>query len=66
MTDTPAPSKTPSRKVAVGGAAGALATIICWASAAFGGVEIPAEIAVAITALFTFALQYAVPDKETP
>lgn len=58
------PSTRPTRKVAVGGAAGALATIICWASSAFGGVEIPAEIAVAITALVTFGLQYAVPDKE--
>lgn len=59
------PSAKPTRKVAVGGAAGALATIICWASSAFGGVEIPAEIAVAITALVTFALQYVVPEKET-
>ena len=58
------PTNKPSRKVAIGGAAGALATIICWASSAFGGVEIPAEIAVAITALVTFGLQYLVPDKE--
>jgi hypothetical protein len=59
------PSVKPTRKVAVGGAAGALATIICWASSAFGGVEIPAEIAVAITALVTFALQYVISEKET-
>jgi hypothetical protein len=61
----PEPSNAPTRKVAIGGAAGALATIICWASSAFGGVEIPAEIAVAITALVTFGLQYFVADKET-
>lgn len=60
-----AESNVPTRKVAIGGAAGALATIICWSSAAFGGVEIPAEIAVAITALVTFGLQYFVQDKET-
>lgn len=58
------PSNKPTRKVVAGGAAGALATIICWAASAFGGVEIPAEVAVAITALVTFALQYAIQDRE--
>jgi hypothetical protein len=59
-------SNVPTRKVAIGGAAGAVATILVWASKAFGGVEVPAEIAVALTALITFGLQYAIPDKETP
>lgn len=64
MTDeAPRPSAIPSRKVAYGGIAGALAAIICWASKAYGGAEIPAEIAVALTTLFTFALQYTVHDN---
>lgn len=64
MTDEePKSSGIPSRKVAYGGIAGALATIICWGSKAYGGVEIPAEIAVALTALFTFALQYTIPES---
>lgn len=60
-----AESNTPSRKVAVGGMAGALATIVVWASKAFGGPDVPAEIAVALSAAFTFLLQYIIPDKET-
>jgi hypothetical protein len=58
------PTAVPTRKVAIGGAAGAVATIVVWASKAFGDVEVPAEIAVALTALITFGLQYMVPDKE--
>jgi hypothetical protein len=58
------PTAVPTRKVAIGGAAGAVATILVWACKAFGGVEVPAEIAVALTALITFGLQYLVPDKE--
>lgn len=61
-----AESSAPSRKVALGGMAGALATILVWVSKAFGDVEVPAEIAVALSAVFTFILQYIVPDKETP
>lgn len=60
------PTAVPTRKVAVGGAAGAIATIVVWTAKAFGDVEVPADIAVALTALITFALQYIVPDKETP
>lgn len=63
----PEPTNAPTRKVAIGGMAGALATIIVWASSAFGGVEVPAEIAVALTAIFTFIIQYLVPDaREAP
>lgn len=58
--------ETPNRKVNVGVIAGAIATIIVWASKAFGGVEVPAEIAVALTAIITFATQYLTPEKETP
>lgn len=62
------PNAVPTRKVAVGGAAGAIATIVVWASKAYAGVEIPAEIAVALTALVTFALQYITTDtvRESP
>lgn len=59
----PEPNAAPSRKVVVGGLAGALATILVWVSKTYGGVEMPAEIAVALSAVFTFILQYVVPNK---
>ena len=52
----------PQRKVAAGGIAGALSSIIIWAMKEYGGVEVPAEIAVAITTLVVFGLQYFVPN----
>lgn len=59
------PTNKPTRKVTAGLMAGALATIICWASKAYGHVEIPAEVALALSTLFTFALQYTVHDLPT-
>lgn len=57
------PNATPSRKVVVGGLAGSLVTILVWASKAYGHIEVPGEIAVAVSVVFTFILQYVVPNK---
>lgn len=60
------PVQPPSRKVNVGLAAGATMTILAWASKAFGGVEIPAEVALAGSTILVFILQYFVPNPESP
>lgn len=56
------PVQAPSRKVTVGLVAGAVMTIIAWASKAYAGVEIPAEVALAGATVITFILQYMVPN----
>lgn len=53
----------PSRKVVVGGLAGAFVTILVWISKAYGHVEVPAEVALGVLTVFTFVLQYIVPNK---
>lgn len=57
----------PTRKVAVGGLAGALTTIvISIAKDGFGYIMSP-DLAAAVTTLISFAVSYAVPDPpETP
>jgi hypothetical protein len=52
----------PSRKVTVGLASLSIMTILAWASDAFLGVKIPAEVALAGATVINFALQYLVPD----
>lgn len=54
--------QAPSRKVTIGLASGAVMTILAWASDAFAGVKIPAEVALAGATVINFALQYLVPD----
>jgi hypothetical protein len=39
-------------------------TILAWASKAFAGVEIPAEVALAGSTVLVFILQYFVPNPE--
>lgn len=53
----------PTNKVTAGVLAGALAAIVTWAANQFGHVTIPAEIGIAISTVFTFAVSYAVPDS---
>ncbi|WP_157001417.1 hypothetical protein [Agromyces laixinhei] len=55
-------SNTPDRKVAVGGAAGAVTILVVWL-VSFAGVEVPAEVASAFTVLVTFAAAYFTPRK---
>ncbi len=55
----------PTRKVGFGAAAGALAVLVVWLLKATKTVDdVPAEIGVALTSVFTFAVQYMVPDAE--
>lgn len=54
----------PTNKVLAGAAAGAVASIAAWGTKAFFGVDTPPEIAVAITTVLTFMVQYWVPDTE--
>lgn len=56
-------SAKPTNKVFAGGAAGAISVIIIWAAKTYGQVEIPPEVAVAIVAVITFALQYVITDE---
>lgn len=58
--------QAPDRKVNVGLAAGAFMTIVAWVSKAFGGIEIPAEVALAGATFIVFMLQYYVPNSESP
>lgn len=49
----------PQRKVVAGGLAGSIVSLAVWILQA-NGVEVPAEQAVAITAIITFVVQYFV------
>jgi hypothetical protein len=54
----------PTNKVLAGGASGAIAVIVVWGMKAVGHIDVPPEIAVAISTLSTFFIQYCVPDAE--
>lgn len=54
--------QAPSRKVTIGLASGSVMTLIAWASKAYTGVEIPAEVALAGATVINFVLQYFIPD----
>lgn len=60
--------QAPSRKVTIGLVSGAIMTIVAWASKAYAGVEIPADVALAGATVMNFALQYFIPDasEESP
>jgi hypothetical protein len=51
----------PVRKVGAAGLAGAVSVILVWV-ATLAGVEMPAEVAAAITAVLAFGAGYLVPD----
>lgn len=55
----------PNTKVAAGGLAGGLSLLLVWGIGALG-VEVPAEVAAAITTVITFAVSYFVPEKTRP
>lgn len=50
----------PQRKVVAGGLAGAVSSIVVWLLQSLAQVDVPAEQAVAITAIVTFVVQYFV------
>ena len=51
------------RKVTAGGLAGAFTVILVWVVGAWGKVEVPPEVASAITVVFTFLTSFFVPNK---
>ena len=51
-------SNAPVPKVVAAGLGGALATLLVWLLAAFGGPEVPAEAAAALSALLAFGAGY--------
>jgi len=57
-------SAIPTNKVQAGILAGALAAIAAWALKTWGHTEMPAEIAVALSTVITFGVQYFVPDQK--
>lgn len=54
----------PTNKVTAGALAGAIVGIATWAADAFAGVKVPAEVAVSMSVVVTFAVQWFVPDAE--
>jgi hypothetical protein len=50
----------PTQKVTTAGAAGALVTIVVWLVGAFTSVEVPGEVAAALTTIVAFAAAYLV------
>jgi len=55
----------PTRKVGSSAIGGALATIVIWAINTYSGVEMPPEIAAAITTIIVALIAYLVPDAST-
>ena len=53
----------PTRKVNAGGVTASIAVVIAWAAKEFWRIEVPTEIGIAIAGIFTYVIQYVVPDK---
>ncbi|WP_018687034.1 hypothetical protein [Actinokineospora enzanensis] len=58
-----ATSNAPTRKVGAGAAVGAITVVLVWIAGSLG-VEIPADVAAAVTVLLSFAASYLVPENE--
>lgn len=54
----------PNTKVAAGGIAGACTVILVWGIDEFGGIKVPAEVASALTTIFSFVVAYYVPERK--
>lgn len=57
-------NRMPSRKVGLGAVAGAVTGILVWGVDLFTGKRIDPEVAVSISVVVTFLLQYVVRDSE--
>lgn len=55
-------SARPTAKVGVGASAGAVTVILVWVGS-LAGVEVPGDVAAAVTLLITAAAAYFMPDK---
>lgn len=63
MDSVDQPTATPTRKVATAGISGAIVAIIFWLVGLVSDVEIPPEVAAAVTTIVAFALSYLVPER---
>lgn len=52
----------PTAKVTAGALAGALTAIIVWGVRQWAKVDMPPEVAVAVSTVFTFVVSYMTPD----
>ena len=57
------PTAAPTRKVTAGALAAALTTILVWVLSEFAGVELPPEVAAAVTSILTLGAAYIVPER---
>ena len=57
-------SVKPIRKVTAGAAGGAAITVAIWTIKAVWKIEVPAEVAAAMTVLMTFLVSYQIPAAE--
>lgn len=55
-------SAAPVRKVAAAGLGGAATTLILYIAKHYAGIELPADVAGAVTTIVTFGLAYFVPS----
>lgn len=58
-------SLTPSAKVTAAALAGALTAVVVWIVTATSGVDVPPEVAAALTTILAVAVAYLVPDRST-
>ncbi|MHB8815837.1 MAG: hypothetical protein ACYDAE_21605 [Steroidobacteraceae bacterium] len=54
-------SKVPTNKLAASGIAGSVTAIVVWAVKQWGSVDVPADIAVAISTVISFVAGYFTP-----
>lgn len=57
------PSALPVRKVATGTATGGIVTVLVWALKTYAAVDIPAEVAAALTTVLSFVVGYFTPPE---
>jgi putative flippase GtrA len=58
------PDANPTRKVGAGAIGGAIAAIVAWVLNVVAEVDIPPEVAIAASTVFSFILSYFVRDRE--
>jgi putative flippase GtrA len=54
---------TPQPKVIAGGIAGSITVVLLWVLRQYAGVEVPQEVAAAVTTIFGFAAAYLTSNK---
>ena len=57
------PTELPSRKVSAQALGGALVAVAAWATSTFAGLDIPADVAAALTVVTGFVAGYLTRDR---